>query len=564
MDYRAVYEEWLNHPQVDNKTKEELAGISNDPKEIEDRFYKELAFGTAGLRGKMAAGTNRMNPYILRRISQALASVISEEGEVAKARGIVMAYDTRRNSNFFVKVAAQIFASNGIKTYLFSEPRPTPQLSFAVRELRTIAGVVVTASHNPKEYNGYKVYWQEGSQILDTIADRITAHYLALEDYLSLVGLPFENGISAGLIEIIASEMDDRYRQYVESCSLNGAVDKTLSMVYTPLHGTGAVHLIPILERQAYTNIGTVIEQQIPDPDFTTAPYPNPEDPNAFALSIEKGKERDAELLLATDPDADRLGAMVRTPDGTYIPLTGNQTGAILVHYILDSLSKRRAIPEKSVIVTSIVTSDFGPDVARSFGIPTVYTLTGFKNICGKANEYDRTKEHRFLFGYEESIGFVYGTRVRDKDAVSSGLLMIEAAAYHKKAGFTLYEWLQELFRRYGYYEERMINYVLEGKEGSERIGRIMDRFRAVPLAEVGDISLTHRVDYAEEPPEAALKTNCLKFQYGEDTWFALRPSGTEPKLKVYLYARSERKERAAEIADLFYERVYSELKRIP
>jgi len=260
MDYRAVYEEWLNHPQVDNKTKEELAGISNDPKEIEDRFYKELAFGTAGLRGKMAAGTNRMNPYILRRISQALASVISEEGEVAKARGIVMAYDTRRNSNFFVKVAAQIFASNGIKTYLFSEPRPTPQLSFAVRELRTIAGVVVTASHNPKEYNGYKVYWQEGSQILDTIADRITAHYLALEDYLSLVGLPFENGISAGLIEIIASEMDDRYRQYVESCSLNGAVDKTLSMVYTPLHGTGAVHLIPILERQAYTNIGTVIE----------------------------------------------------------------------------------------------------------------------------------------------------------------------------------------------------------------------------------------------------------------------------------------------------------------
>ncbi len=564
MDYRAVYEEWLNHPLVDSKTKEELIGIRNDPKEVEDRFYRELAFGTAGLRGKMAAGTNRMNPYIIRRISQALANVISESGEAAKARGIVMAYDTRRNSNFFVKIAAQIFAANGIKTYLFNEPRPTPQLSFSVRELRTIAGVVVTASHNPKEYNGFKVYWEEGSQILDAIADRITAHYLGLQDYLSLKGLPFEKGVSIGSIDVLSSEMDERYRRYVASCSLNADVDKTLSMVYTPLHGTGAAHLIPLLNEQGYKQIETVAEQLTPDPDFSTAPYPNPEDPKAFALSIEKGKARDAELLLATDPDADRLGAMVRTPEGEYKPLTGNQMGAILVHYILDSLSKTRGIPEKSVIITSIVTSDFGPTVARAFGIPTVYTLTGFKNICGKANEYDRTGERRFLFGYEESIGFVYGTRVRDKDAVSSGLLLTEAAAYHKKAGYSLYEWLQELFRRYGYHEERMINYVLEGKEGAERIGRIMDRFRSVPLTEIGDEHLTQRIDYLEEPPEPALKTNCLKFLYGENVWFALRPSGTEPKLKVYLYARSETRDGSSKIADLFYERVYSELKRIP
>ena len=564
MDYRAVYEEWLNHPLVDSKTKEELIGIRNDPKEVEDRFYRELAFGTAGLRGKMAAGTNRMNPYIIRRISQALANVISESGEEAKSRGVVMAYDTRRNSNFFVKIAAQIFAANGIKTYLFSEPRPTPQLSFSVRELRTIAGVVVTASHNPKEYNGFKVYWEEGSQILDAIADRITAHYLGLQDYLSLKGLPFEKGVSVGLIDVLSSEMDERYRRYVASCSLNADVDKMLSMVYTPLHGTGAAHLIPLLNEQGYKQIETVAEQLTPDPDFSTAPYPNPEDPKAFALSIEKGKARDAELLLATDPDADRLGAMVRTPEGEYKPLTGNQMGAILVHYILDSLSKTRGIPEKSVIITSIVTSDFGPTVARAFGIPTVYTLTGFKNICGKANEYDRTGERQFLFGYEESIGFVYGTRVRDKDAVSSGLLLTEAAAYHKKAGYSLYEWLQELFRRYGYHEERMINYVLEGKEGAERIGRIMNRFRSVPLTEIGDAHLTQRIDYLEEPPEPALKTNCLKFLYGENVWFALRPSGTEPKLKVYLYARSETRDSSSKIADLFYERVYSELKRIP
>jgi len=476
----------------------------------------------------------------------------------------VMAYDTRRNSNFFVKIAAQIFAANGIKTYLFNEPRPTPQLSFSVRELRTIAGVVVTASHNPKEYNGFKVYWEEGSQILDAIADRITAHYLGLQDYLSLKGLPFEKGVSIGSIDVLSSEMDERYRRYVASCSLNADVDKTLSMVYTPLHGTGAAHLIPLLNEQGYKQIETVAEQLTPDPDFSTAPYPNPEDPKAFALSIEKGKACDAELLLATDPDADRLGAMVRTPEGEYKPLTGNQMGAILVHYILDSLSKTRGIPEKSVIITSIVTSDFGPTVARAFGIPTVYTLTGFKNICGKANEYDRTGERRFLFGYEESIGFVYGTRVRDKDAVSSGLLLTEAAAYHKKAGYSLYEWLQELFRRYGHHEERMINYVLEGKEGAERIGRIMDRFRSVPLTEIGDEHLTQRIDYLEEPPEPALKTNCLKFLYGENVWFALRPSGTEPKLKVYLYARSETRDSSSKIADLFYERVYSELKRIP
>jgi phosphoglucomutase len=564
MDYQKVYQEWINHPRVDSKTKEELTKIADQPKEIEDRFYKELEFGTAGLRGKMAAGTNRMNPYIIRRVSQSLAAVIKEEGEAAKKRGIVMAFDTRRNSNFFVKVAAQTFAANGIKTYLYNSPRPTPQLSFSVRELNCIAGVVVTASHNPKEYNGYKVYWEEGSQIRDVIAGRITAYYLVLTDYLSLEGMPFEQGVSRGLIEIISSEMDDRYRQLVESCSLNQDVDKELSIVYSPLHGTGAVHLIPVLDHQGYKNIHTVIEQQKPDPDFTTVPYPNPEDPNAFELCILLGKAKNADLLIATDPDSDRLGSMVKNFSGDYVTLTGNQMGGILVHYILDSLSKKEALPEKSVIVTSIVTSDFGRTIAKSFGIPTIDTLTGFKNICGKANEFDRTGSHHFLFGYEESIGYVFGTRVRDKDAVSSGLLLIEAAAYYKKSGYTLYEWLNELYRRYGYFQEKMINYILEGKEGSERIQRIMERFRTHPFNEIGENRLTGVVDYANQPPEIALKTNCLKYFYGDDTWFALRPSGTEPKLKVYIYTKSDSDQRASENVAFLYDRIYSELTRIP
>lgn len=563
MDSLQRYEQWVNHPKVDDNTKEELLRIKNKPIEIEDRFYKELEFGTAGLRGIMAAGTNRMNLYIIRRVAQALGEVIIEENQQAKKRGVVIAFDTRKNSDFFVKTTAEILAANGIKTFIFDSPRPTPQLSFAVRELHCIFGVVVTASHNPKEYNGFKVYWEEGSQILDDIASRITEKYIHLSDYLSLEGMPFEKALKEGFIQVLDSTIDEKYARKVEESSLQTDIDTSLSIVYSPLHGTGAFHIVPILQKKGFSNLHVVKEQEIPDPDFTTVPYPNPEDPKAFALSQLLGKRVHAELLLATDPDADRLGVMVKNDSGDFVTLTGNQVGGILTYYILQSLQSKGQIPKNGAIVTSIVTSDFGADIATSFGVTPIYTLTGFKNICGKANEFEKTGNYQFIFGYEESIGYVYGDFVRDKDAVSSAMLVAEGAAYYRKKGLSLLQLLEQLYKQYGYFGERAINYVLEGKEGAQRIRRIMQHFREQPFYEIENKKLRGIIDYETQTLQDIPRTNCLKYTYDDAEWFALRPSGTEPKLKVYIYTKGKEPAEVQSRLQILYENIYQELTRV-
>ncbi|NLY85266.1 MAG: phospho-sugar mutase [Tissierellia bacterium] len=551
MNYKEKYRFWLENDFFDEETKLELRSIT-DEKEIEDRFYTDLSFGTAGLRGIVGAGTNRMNKYTVSLAAHGLAQTIVNRGEEAKRKGVAIAYDVRHFSPEFAEITARVLAANGVKVYLFDGIRPTPLLSYTIRKLRTISGVVITASHNPKNYNGFKVYWEEGSQILDDIANEILAEIDKVKNFSEIQIIDFEEAKKAGLIEIIGKEIDEAYDSDLISLSLCDDIDKDIKIIYTPLNGTGNIPVRRILRKRGFTNVIVVPEQENPDPDFTTVGYPNPEDIKAFSYAIDLGKKENADIIIATDPDCDRVAAMVKDKDNEFRFINGNQMGVLLVNYILSQRKRSGALPENGAIVKSIVTGDLSKFIADRYNIKTIETLTGFKHICGKANEFDKTGEYEFIFGYEESIGYVYGTMVRDKDAVNTSMLIAEMAGYYKKEGKTLLDVLEEIYKEYGYYKEKLVSIVLEGLEGSRRIGRIMDDFRKNPITSFGNIYLRNTIDYLKDDTGNP-KSNVLKYYLDDGSWYAIRPSGTEPKIKLYIYAMDKDEEVSEKKIDLIY-----------
>lgn len=545
-DYMLEYSKWLESPYIDEATKEELRRIADNEEEIKERFMFDLEFGTAGLRGKIGAGNNRMNIYTVSKATQGLAQYILDRGEEYAKRGVVIAYDVRRMSKEFARITAQVLAANGVQVYLFDDIRPTPVLSYAVRHLKTASGIVITASHNPPEYNGYKVYWEYGSQIMDDIAEPVEENIRKIEDFGKIKKMEFDEAIQKGLIKIVGKEIDDAYFEKVLSLSLCNDVDKNIGVVYTPLHGTGGRFVNYVLSKRGFTNYFIVPEQLEPNGEFPTVSYPNPEDLKAFDLAIKYAKERNADLILATDPDADRNAVMVRH-NGEYIPLNGNQTGVLLIEYILSQRKAKGILPKNGIVIKSIVTGDLGKMIAKQYGVETFETLTGFKNICGLENELE--DRYSFQFGYEESIGYVTGNFVRDKDGVMMSMLISEMAGYYKKQGKTLIDVLEGLYKKFGYYLEDNFSLIYEGIKGMEKIKRIMEVFRKKYPKEIGTLELVEYIDYNERKvydkngkeigkvePHIA-QSNVLKFIFSDGSWYAIRPSGTEPKLKVYIYS---------------------------
>ena len=545
MEYLNKYKEWLENDIFDEETKKELVQIQNDDLEIKDRFYSDLRFGTAGLRGKLGAGTNRMNKYTVALATQGLSNVISNEGDEAKEKGVVIAYDVRKKSDEFANIAASVLTANGIKVYLFDDIRSTPLLAYSVRRLKTQAGIIVTASHNPREYNGYKVYWDDGSQILDKVANDILLEIEKIGKFENIKYKDLNEAKEEGLLEILDDKIDKEYLNIRLSEKITDDVDKDIKIVYTPLNGVGNKPVREILKRRGFENVFVVKEQENPDPDFTTVGYPNPEDINAFDLSIKLAKEIDADFIIATDPDSDRL-SFVEKHEGEYVYFTGNEIGILLVNYILSVRNEKGDLPKNGAIVKSIVTGDMTKEIAKKYGVKTFETLTGFKNICSKANEWEVTKEYEYIFGFEESIGYTYGDLVRDKDAIVTAMLSAEMAGYYKKNNKTLTNVLHELYEEFGYYKEDLFSIVLDGIEGMERITRIMDSFREKGISQVNDLYLDKIIDYLNENTGNP-KSNVLKYYYHEGSWFAIRPSGTEPKLKIYIYSNDESEEVAQE-----------------
>lgn len=545
MDYKERYEKWLEDDRFDEETKKDLQSIKDDEEEIKDRFHQSLKFGTAGLRGKLGAGTNRMNIYNVAQATQGFADTIAEDGEEAKKRGVAIAYDVRYMSEEFAKIAAEVFAANGIKVYIHKEIQPTPVCSYTIRKLNCAAGVMVTASHNPREYNGYKAYNNEGSQILDETADKILGHIADHDDFFAIERLPFEEGLKDGIIEYVSDELIEDYIKEILDCTINDeGIDKDIKVVYTPLNGAGNKLVRRILDERGFKNIYVVKEQENPDPDFTTVGYPNPEDPKAFKYSEKLGKEVGADLLLATDPDSDRCAVEVRDEKGEYVFLTGNLIGSLLTKYILGALDENGELPEDGAVVKSLVSTDLVKPIANKYGVKVYDVLTGFKNIYAVANELDANKSGKFIFGFEESIGYNYKDFVRDKDAVNSAMMITEMAAYYKAKGKTLLDVINEIFEEYGYYSNEVIAIVLEGLDGQERISRIMTQIRENPYEEVVGLKVKNIIDYQNDDTGLP-KSNVLKYYLEDDSWFAIRPSGTEPKIKLYINAIDDSKEKS-------------------
>ena len=546
---RKNYELWIESPYIDQETIRELYNIHDNEREIEDRFYKELEFGTAGLRGIIGAGTNRMNKYTVRKVTQGLADYINTKGNEAKSRGVVIAYDCRRMSREFTEETAIVLAANGIKTYLFNDLRATPQLSFAIRYLNCISGIVITASHNPPEYNGYKVYWEDGAQIATEQAEAIIESISCVIDFGSIKTLKMEEAKEKGLVVYLDEKIEDAYITEVKKQSLRGDIVKAVTddfkVVFTPLHGTGNIPVRRVLEEVGFKNVIVVPEQELPDSEFSTVKYPNPEDKEAFELAIKLATKEDANLIIGTDPDCDRVGAVVKDKNGEYVVLTGNQTGALLVNYILSGLVEKNRLVKDAVIIKTIVTSEMGADIAKSFGVNVLNTLTGFKYIGEKIKEFELTGDRTFLFGYEESFGYLAGTHARDKDAVVASMLICEMAAYYHSKEMNLYDALLELYNKYGFYLEDLKSITLEGKEGLDKIGNIMEFFRKEKLEFVDGKKVISFEDYmtceksylgGDKVSEKIdlPKADVIKFILEDGAWIALRPSGTEPKLKIY------------------------------
>ncbi|MRX71559.1 phospho-sugar mutase [Bacillus lacus] len=546
MVWEQNYERWKKKTDLHTELLEQLAAAEVNDKLLEDSFYKNLEFGTGGMRGEIGPGTNRMNIYTVRKASEGLALYIEGFGEEAKKRGVAIAYDSRHKSPEFAMEAAKTLASHGIQTYVFEELRPTPELSFAVRRLNAFSGIVVTASHNPPEYNGYKVYGEDGGQLPPAAADEVIAKVNGIPDEL-LVEVRDEEELKAqGLIKMIGEEIDQEYTEKLVSISVNPdlAAESDLKIVFTPLHGTANKPVRKGLKALGFKNVTVVAEQELPDPDFSTVASPNPEEHAAFELAIREGKKIDADLLIATDPDADRLGIAVKDEQGEYVVLTGNQTGALLLQYLLSEKKSKGILPENGVVLKTIVTSEIGRAIASAYHLETIDTLTGFKFIGEKIKEYEQTGQYSFQFGYEESYGYLIGDFARDKDAVQAALLSAEVAAYYKKQGKTLYQGLLEVFETYGYYKEGLKSLTLKGKEGAEQIEEILSQFRSTPPKEIAGQAVTVIEDYRESERTIVAegknesidlpKSNVLKYYLEDGSWFCLRPSGTEPKVKFY------------------------------
>lgn len=531
MDYKERYNEWL---LFDDDTKQELLKIT-DEKEIEDRFYKDLAFGTGGMRGIMGAGPNRMNRYTISRATLGLANYLSDFPTPQKS--VVIAYDSRNNSEDFAKCAAEVLAVKGITVYLFDKITPTPVLSFAVRHLGCIAGIVITASHNPKEYNGYKVYDENGCQLVPSLADKVIAHVQEITDYRAVPRLDFEVALQSGMIQMVGDEVLDAFLDVVKTQALYTEPSK-LKIVYTPLHGTGNIPVRRILKDYS---VSVVKEQAVPDGDFSTVRSPNPEEKDALNLAIEQAKTEAADLVLGTDPDCDRVGIAVRH-NGDYVLLTGNQVGALLADFVLRFKADTRN--EKSTLVKTIVTNDLGANIGRKYGLQIVETLTGFKYIGDQINRYEKTGEKEFVMGYEESYGYLIGTHARDKDAVVASMLICEMTAYHKNNGKTLVDALEEIYKEYGYYLDALDSFVLQGIDGVQKMNAVLDALRARGASAFPDVETVQ--DFSEGIGDLP-KENVLKYLFRNGSWLAVRPSGTEPKLKVYYSVRGESHEAAAE-----------------
>ena len=547
MDYRENYKHWLEDDYFDEATKEELRGIASDEKEIEERFYTELEFGTAGLRGVIGAGTNRMNVYTVRKATQGLANYILKVG--GEKRGVAIAYDSRHMSPEFADVSALCLAANGIKAYVFESLRPTPELSYAVRKLGAIAGINITASHNPPEYNGYKVYWEDGAQITPPHDTGIMDEVKAVKDYSDTKTMDKDAAIAAGLYQTIGADIDDPYIAELKKLVIHqdaiDAVGGELKIVYTPLHGTGNIPVRRVLKELGFANVYVVPEQELPNGDFPTVSYPNPEAAEAFELGLALAKKVDADLILATDPDADRLGVYVKdAKTGEYHSLTGNMSGCLIGDYIIGQKKELTGLPADGAFVKSIVSTNMADAIAKYYGIELIEVLTGFKFIGQKILEFETTGKGTYLFGMEESYGCLPGTYARDKDAVAASMMLCEAAAYYKTKNMTLWDAMIQMYERYGYYKDEVISITLKGMEGLEKIQEIMNNLRANAPKEIGGYQVTAVRDYKNDTitdtASGAVKatglpsSNVLYYELTDDAWVCVRPSGTEPKVKFY------------------------------
>ena len=549
MSYRENYENWLNSPALSQEEKAELEAIRGDEKEIESRFFDQLAFGTAGLRGTMGVGLYRMNVHVIRHATQAFAHVILEEGPEAAARGVAVCFDCRNNSGLFAREAACVMAGNGIPVRLFQALRPTPELSFAVREYGCIAGINVTASHNPKEYNGYKVYWEDGAQLPPKHADEVARKMRELDVFASVKTMDYDQAVSQGKITLLGAETDERFLSNVmEQVNDKAVVEQmadTFKMVYTPFHGTGYQLIPEALKRLGMKHVICVPEQMVIDGNFPTVTSPNPENPEGFYLAVDLAKANDADFILGSDPDADRVGIMVRTKDDDFVVISGNQTGVLLLDYLIGAKKRTGKMPENPVALKTIVTTEMARKVAEVNGLKCYDTFTGFKFLAEKKDKLENSGEGKVIFSYEESYGYMLGDYVRDKDAVTASMLLTEMAAWYAAQGMTLFDALEKLYEKYGHYAEKTYNLVMPGLDGLKDMAQLMKNLRENPPAEISGVKVVTRKDYTDGSvvdcatgAKSAMElsgSNVLRFELADGTTILVRPSGTEPKIKVYI-----------------------------
>ena len=560
MNYLEEYKRWCEDPSFDEETKKELLEIKNNEEEIKDRFYKELEFGTAGLRGIIGMGTNRMNKYTVGKATQGLANYIIEQG--TQDMGVAISYDSRKMSDEFSMQTALILNANGIKTYLFESLRPVPELSFAIRQLKCTAGIMITASHNPPKYNGYKVYWDDGSQIISPRDKDIIAKVRGITDFKEIKTMNREEAIEKGLFNVIGKDMDDKFINKLKSLVLNPEIvkeqGKKLKIVYTPLHGTGNTIAERLLNELGFENVYVVPEQAKPDGNFPTVDYPNPEDKKAFKLALELAEKVDADVVLATDPDADRLGIYAKdAKTGEYMTYTGNMSALLIAEYRISQMKEKGILPADGMFITTIVSSDLAKAIAKYYNLECIEVLTGFKNIGAVIKKAEEKKDKTYVFGFEESYGCLIGDYARDKDGISAVMSLCEAAAYYKSKGLTLWDQMMNIYEKYGYYKEAQISIVLEGAEGAEKIKAMMSNMRNKDIEQIGDYKVIKFKDVdrdyvkdmitGEESNTGLPKSNVLYYELENNSWCCVRPSGTEPKIKLYIGIKGENMENANE-----------------
>jgi len=577
LQYQERYEDWLHNPYFDEMTRQELAALDGNEKEKEDRFYTDLAFGTGGLRGIIGAGTNRINIYTIRRVTQGLADYILSEGENAKNQGVAIAFDSRLHSDTFALEAALVLTGNGIRVFLFDELRPTPELSFSVRTLKTIAGIVITASHNPAQYNGYKVYWEDGGQIPPERADEVLNRINAIKDYSLILRMSEEDAREKKLLFTIGEDIDRKYLDAVKTLCIQPELlkkaGKDFKLVYTPLHGSGNKLVRRILSEVGLSNVIVVKEQELPDPAFPTVKSPNPEEREAFTIAIALAESLDIDLIIGTDPDCDRVGVVVRDTQGAYVVLTGNQIGCLLLHYILSQKKAMGMLPNDGRVIKTIVTTEMARKICEDFQVEIIDVLTGFKFIGEKIQEFEDVGWGHYLFGFEESYGYLAGTFVRDKDGVITSMLVAETAVYYQSKGLSLYEGLQELFKQYGYFKEKLTSFTLQGKEGVEKIIKIMENLRIQTPACFGNRKIVGVRDYKNSQRKDLIlgkiealslpSSDVLYFEIEDGSWVCVRPSGTEPKIKIYFAVQRESEESSVQALEYLEHSVLEQIQAL-